>query len=185
MHNNQLRKIVETALFAAIIFIGISVFQIPIPAMIGRPFVHFGNALTALAIMFLGFGYGSLAGAIGLGLFDVTHGYASTAYLTIIEVIIVAAVVTLVFRLFRRDDTQKWHIAVVAFAAGFTKLFTSFGNSVIEGVAYEGMQLHAAVVGALASEPATIVNSITTFVLVIILYYPLKKILVRPAWALT
>ena len=179
MHNNQLRKIIVTALFAAIIFIGISVFQIPIPAMIGRPFVHFGNALTALAIMFLGFGYGSLAGAIGLGLFDVTHGYASTAYLTIIEVIIVAAVVTLVFRLLRRDDTKKWHIVLVAFVAGFTKIFTTFGNSVIEGVAYEGMQLHAAVVGAIAREPATIVNSITTFVLVMILYYPLKNILKR------
>lgn len=179
MHNNQLRKIVVTALFAAIIFIGISVFQIPIPALIGRPFVHFGNALTALAIMFLGFGYGTLAGAIGLGLLDVTHGYASTAYLTILEVLIVAVVVTLVFRLFRRDDTKKWHIVIVAFVVGLTKIFTSFGNSLIEGVAYQGMQWHAAVVGAIASEPATIVNSITTFVLVMILYYPLKKILKR------
>ncbi|GEL14926.1 ECF transporter S component [Pediococcus cellicola] len=177
MHNNQLRKIVITALFAAIIFIGISVFQIPIPAMIGRPFVHFGNALTALAILFLGFGYGTLAGAIGLGLFDVTHGYVSTVYLTIIEVIIVAAVVTWVFKLLRRDDTKKWHIVLVAFVAGLTKIFTSFGNSLIEGVFYQGMQWHAAFIGALASEPATVVNSITTFILVIILYYPLKKIL--------
>ncbi|WP_412989774.1 ECF transporter S component [Pediococcus siamensis] len=179
MRNQQLRRIVLTALFAAIIFIGISVFQIPIPAMIGRPFVHFGNALTALAILFLGFGYGALAGSIGLGLFDVTHGYASTAYLTILEVIIVAAVVTLVFRSLHRDDTHKWHIVVVAFVAGLTKIFTSFGNSVIEGVFYQGMQWHAAVVGALASEPATVVNSITTFILVMILYYPLKKVLNR------
>ena len=51
---NRLKDIIVTGLFAAIIFIGISLLRIPIPAMVGRPFIHFGNPLMVLAILFLG-----------------------------------------------------------------------------------------------------------------------------------
>ena len=37
-NQNSLRAIVLTGLFAAIIYIGIWVLRIPIPAMVGRPF---------------------------------------------------------------------------------------------------------------------------------------------------
>lgn len=77
--SEHLKKLVFTGLFAAIIFIGISVLRIPLPAIVGRPFIHFGNILTVLAVMLLGFGYGAAAGAIGLGLFDILNGYAATA----------------------------------------------------------------------------------------------------------
>ena len=47
--HNTLKNIIFTGLFAAIIFIGISLLRIPIPAMVGRPFIHFGNPLMVLA----------------------------------------------------------------------------------------------------------------------------------------
>lgn len=49
---NSLRAIILTGLFAAIIYIGIWVLRIPVPAMVGKPFIHFGNTLTAVAILF-------------------------------------------------------------------------------------------------------------------------------------
>ena len=96
--SEQLKKLVLAGLFAAIIFIGISVLRIPLPAIVGRPFIHFGNILTVLAVMLLGFGYGATAGAVGLGLFDILNGYAATSWLTIIEAIILAAMVNLSFK---------------------------------------------------------------------------------------
>ncbi len=45
---NSLRAIILTGLFAAIIYIGIWVLRIPVPAMVGKPFIHFGNTLTAV-----------------------------------------------------------------------------------------------------------------------------------------
>ena len=63
--SEQLKKLVFAGLFAAIIFIGISVIRIPLPAIVGRPFIHFGNILTVIAVMFLGFGYGAAAGRLG------------------------------------------------------------------------------------------------------------------------
>ncbi|EGF46945.1 membrane protein, partial [Lacticaseibacillus rhamnosus MTCC 5462] len=37
---HSLKNIIFTGLFAAIIYIGISLLRIPIPAMVGRPFIH-------------------------------------------------------------------------------------------------------------------------------------------------
>ncbi len=51
---NSLKMIVLTGLFAAIIYLGIFILRIPIPALVGRPFIHFGNTLAALAVLFLG-----------------------------------------------------------------------------------------------------------------------------------
>lgn len=48
---NSLQSLIFTGLFAAIIYIGIWVLRIPVPAMVGRPFIHFGNTLTAVAIL--------------------------------------------------------------------------------------------------------------------------------------
>ena len=77
---NSLRAVVMTGLFAAMIYIGIWVLRIPLPAVVGRPFIHFGNTLTAVAILYLGFRNGALAGIIGLGGFDILNGYAATSW---------------------------------------------------------------------------------------------------------
>lgn len=95
---NSLQALVMTGLFAAIIYIGIWVLRIPVPAMVGRPFIHFGNTLTAVAILLLGYRNGMLAGIIGLGGFDILNGYAATSWLTMLEVVVVASVLSALLR---------------------------------------------------------------------------------------
>jgi uncharacterized membrane protein len=130
---NSLKSIIFTGLFAAIIYLGIFILRIPIPAMVGRPFIHFGNTLAALAVLFLGFRNGTLAGIIGLGGFDILNGYAATSWLTMLEVIIVASIIELLFRFFKYQDKQK-QIAIIALAAGIAKIFTSYCTSIIEAL---------------------------------------------------
>ena len=74
---NSLVSIIMTGLFAAIIYLGVWILRIPVPALVGRPFIHFGNTLTAVAILYLGYRNGMLAGIIGLGGFDLLNGYAA------------------------------------------------------------------------------------------------------------
>ena len=57
-------------------------------SMVGRPFIHFGNTLTAVAILYLGYRNGMIAGIIGLGGFDLLNGYAATSWLTMLEVVV-------------------------------------------------------------------------------------------------
>ena len=95
---NSLVSIIMTGLFAAIIYLGVWVLRIPVPALVGRPFIHFGNTLTAVAILYLGCRNGMLAGIIGLGGFDLLNGYAATSWLTMLEVVVVASVLTAVYK---------------------------------------------------------------------------------------
>ena len=132
-NQNSLRAIVLTGLFAAIIYIGIWVLRIPIPAMVGRPFIHFGNTLTAVAILTLGLRNGMLAGIIGLGGFDILNGYAATSWLTMLEVVIVALVISGLFKAFNYQDSRR-NIIILAIVAGVTKIFTSYCTSIVEAL---------------------------------------------------
>ncbi|WP_125982216.1 ECF transporter S component [Loigolactobacillus iwatensis] len=169
---NSLRAVIFTGLFAAIIFIGISVLRIPVPALVGRPFIHFGNALTVLAILFLGARNGAIAGAVGLGGFDLLNGYAATSWLTVLEVLVIALVVHTTYRLFKFDDRTS-HIVTIGIVAGVTKIFTSYLVSIVEAL-MAGTLFKVAVVSAFFSLPATVINSISTAIIVPILYYLLR-----------
>ncbi|HIW88648.1 MAG TPA: ECF transporter S component [Candidatus Ligilactobacillus excrementipullorum] len=175
-NKNSLRAIILTGLFAAIIYIGIWVLRIPIPALVGRPFIHFGNTLTAVAILFLGRRNGMLAGIIGLGGFDILNGYAATSWLTMLEVVVIAFVITAVFKLLGSRDTNR-NIIIIAIVAGVIKIFTTYCVSLVEAL-MAGSVVKAALVASFLSLPATVVNSVSTAILTPILYLFVKKIYV-------
>ncbi len=174
-NQNSLRAIVLTGLFAAIIYIGIWVLRIPIPAMVGRPFIHFGNTLTAAAILTLGLRNGMLAGIIGLGGFDILNGYAATSWLTMLEVVIVALVISGLFKAFNYQDSRR-NIIILAIVAGVTKIFTSYCTSIVEAL-MAGTVFKVALVASFFSLPATVINSISTAICTPLLYFFLKRIL--------
>ena len=60
------KKIVMTAFFAAIIYLGIQSFRIPLPAAVGTPFLHFGHIFVMLAVLMLGPKLSTVAGVLGL-----------------------------------------------------------------------------------------------------------------------
>lgn len=170
---NSLQAVVFTGLFAAIIYIGIWVLRIPVPAMVGRPFIHFGNTLTAVAILYLGWRNGMLAGIIGLGGFDLLNGYAATSWLTMLEVVVVASVLSLLFKRMHYRDSKK-NIIILGIVAGAVKILTTYCVSVVEALMV-GTSLQVAYVGAFVSLPATVINSISTAICTPILYFSLKS----------
>lgn len=169
---NSLQALIFTGLFAAIIYIGIWVLRIPVPAMVGRPFIHFGNTLTAVAILYLGYRNGMIAGIIGLGGFDLLNGYAATSWLTMLEVVVVATVLSLIFKGMNYQDSKK-NIIILGIVAGVTKIFTTYCVSIVEALMV-GTSLQVAYIGAFVSLPATVINSISTAICTPILYFALK-----------
>lgn len=170
---NSLQALVLTGLFAAMIYIGIWALRIPVPAMVGRPFIHFGNTLTAVAILFLGFRNGMIAGIIGLGGFDILNGYAATSWLTMLEVVVIATVITLVYKAFHYQDSKR-NIIIIAIVAGATKILTTYCVSIVEALMV-GTSLKVAYVAAFVSLPATVINSISTAICTPILYFAFKN----------
>ncbi|SFG53017.1 ECF transporter S component [Sporolactobacillus nakayamae] len=165
--------IVLVALFAAIIYLGIWILRIPLPAAVGAPFIHFGNSLLVLAVLLIGGFRGGLAGAIGLGLFDLLSGYASTAPVTVILAFAVAGIVTYAFHLLKHVD-KPLNIFILAVVAGASKIVLEFLHGLIE-LLFGGSAFGAAVVGAFTSLPATAINAVSTVIIVSVLYFPLKK----------
>lgn len=80
----SLRDIIAIGLFAAICYVALEAFKIPIPSPVGAPFLHMGNMFVILASLLFSGVTGGLAGSIGMGLWDITHGYAFTSYKTFI-----------------------------------------------------------------------------------------------------
>ncbi len=165
----RLQKIAVTGLFAALIYVGVFSLRFPLPAIVGRPFIHFGNLLTALAVLMLGFRAGAVAGVIGLGGFDLLNGYAATSWLTMIEAIIFAAVLTLVDRMTRGNDV------VVGICGGITKIITSYLVGVVESLMI-GTALSTAMTAALFSLTAAVANAIFLAILLPICCWGLKRL---------
>lgn len=170
---NSLQALVMTGLFAALIYIGIWILRIPVLAMVGRPFIHFGNTLTAVAILYLGYRNGMLAGIIGLGGFDILNGYAATSWLTMLEVIVVASVLSGILKVMNYQDSKK-NIIILAIIAGITKILTTYIVSIVEALMV-GTSLKVAYIAAFMSLPATVINSISTAICTPILYFVLKR----------
>ena len=78
--SDRVRKLCETALFVAIVFIG--VFLIKIPGPFG--YTHIGDSMIFLSVLMLGGKRGAVAGGIGAALADIVSGYTVWAVPTLI-----------------------------------------------------------------------------------------------------
>lgn len=70
--NESLRRLVVSALFAAMIFLMTFVIKVPVAS----GYVHFGDALVYLCACIVGGPWAVIAGAVGEGLADLAGGYA-------------------------------------------------------------------------------------------------------------
>lgn len=112
------------AVFAIVDYI-LAMFQIHIPSPVGRPFIDLGFTFVVLGILFLGYKYGVFSGIIGLTMFDLMNGYAAHAYLTIMEVFIVATTTGLTFKILKHS-TKIASIVTLGVITGLSKILSGF-----------------------------------------------------------
>lgn len=173
------KSLVMTAFFAAIIFLGIQIFRIPMPAAVGTPFLHFGHIFVMLAILMLGAKRSTVAGVLGLVIFDILNSYMHAIPNVFVSTIIKCMLVGTIFAILKKkagDDAQKEYIFAVVCAAiyGVTNIVVDFIWSVIELVIL-GNPLITAITEELTSIPATIINAVFTIIGIAILYMPVKS----------
>lgn len=89
----SVRRMVLIAVVAALCFLALYI-QIPV----GPMFVHAGNLLVVTAALLLGGWQAGLAGALGMGLWDLLNGYAATLPVTLILKFLIGLTVGMVFR---------------------------------------------------------------------------------------
>ena len=175
------KKIVMTAFFAAIIYLGIQSFRIPLPAAVGTPFLHFGHIFVMLAVLMLGPKLSTVAGVLGLLVFDVLNGYIQAIPNVFVSTIIKCLLVGMIFQSLKKkaqgDAKKEYGYAVLCAAIyGVTNIIVDFNFiwSTVELVVL-GSSWSAALAAEITSIPATIINAGFTVVGIAILYVPVKK----------
>lgn len=86
--DESINKLVVTAFFAAITFLGIQIFRVPLPAVVGTPFVHFGHIFVVMGVLLMGGKRGAVSGTLGLVIFDILNGYLQDVPQVFLETII-------------------------------------------------------------------------------------------------
>lgn len=166
----SIRSISLVALFAALTFLGTTI-KIPVPT---GGFIHLGNSIFLLAVLLIGYKKGALAGGLGFAIFDILNGYAIEAPYFIFESFIVGGAATLAILLFRNKIDSINKILTVTIITGIAKIImTQLKNTTMLLLA--GSNLSIAFTKALTKLPATIVNVISTIIIVTVIYFPLKK----------
>lgn len=178
VHSNVM-SVVMTAFFAAVIFLGIQSFRIPLPAAVGTPFLHFGHIFVMLSIVCLGGKRSAVSGVLGLIIFDILNGYLhaipNVFVSTIIKCLFVGAVFSVMKRRAAGERKKEYMTAVICAALyGITNIAVDFVWSVAELVLL-GSTLSAAVAAEVMSIPATIINAGFTVIGIALLYIPVSS----------
>lgn len=177
------KTLVITAFFAAITFLGIQAFRIPLPAAVGTPFVHFGHVFVVMGVLLQGGKRGAISGTLGLIIFDIINGYMQDVPQVFIETIVKCLIVGAIFAILKRKadgDSKKEYTGAVVSAVIYGCM-----NVVIELVMGTvrmmilGSGLSAAIAGSVVSIPATVINAVFMIIAIAVLYQPVKKIYVR------
>lgn len=179
VRSTNVTSTVMTAFFAAVIFLGIQSFRIPLPAAVGTPFLHFGHIFVMLAVICLGSKRSTIAGVLGLVIFDLLNGYIHSIPGVFVGTIIKCMFVGTIFGLLKKHaagDTHKEFAYAVFCSAiyGVTNIVVDFLWSVGE-LMLVGSSLTAAISAELTSIPATMINAVFTVIGIAILYLPVTS----------
>ena len=179
MRDRKVKNVVSMAFFAAVTFLGIQVFRIPVPAAVGTPFIHFGHVFVVLGMLLQGGKRGAASGTAGLVIFDLLNGFVQSIPQvfceTIIKCLLVGALFSILKERAKNDRKKEWKAAVLC-AVVYAAL-----NIVIEWtmqtilLLVTGSGFAAAAAASTASIPATVVNAVFMAMIVSILYMPAAR----------
>ena len=176
----RIKKLVFTAIFAALTYVVFTYLSIRIPTPGGgQTSVHLGNAFVVLGALLLGGLYGGIGGAIGLTLADLLDPvYLTEAPITFVIKFLIGLIVGLIAHRAGHITTESssrrvllWVIlatlAGLAFNAIFDPLLRYFYKILVLGKT-------AAEVSFAINLIVTLINSVVSAVVVIILYMALR-----------
>jgi len=179
MKQTGVKQIVIVSFFAALIFLGIQIFRIPMPAAVGTPFLHFGHIFVVLAILCLGPKLSAIAAVLGFVIFDILNGYIHAIPNVFVSAVINCLVTGAIFAALMKKtghDKKKQYLSALLSAVvyGLLNVVIDFFWSTAE-LMIAGSSINAALAAELTAIPATIINSVFMVVGIALLYVPVKS----------
>lgn len=156
--NNNLKKLILTALFAALSCVATMSIRIPTPGTGG--YIHPGDAIVILSGVILGPVWGFLAGGIGSALSDLIGGYFIYVPITFVIKGLVALAAGLLYQKVGKNQKSRYIAVILGGVADI--ILVAGGYFVCEFFIYGA--------GAAASIPANIIQGVGGLVISCILY---------------
>ena len=173
MVTNKVKELVITAFFAAITFLGIQAFRIPLPAAIGTPFVHFGHVFVVMGVLLQNGKKGAVSGTLGLIIFDILNGYMQDVPQVFIETVVKCLIIGVIFASLKEKAYTGAIISAVIY--GCMNVLIELVMGTVKMMIL-GNGLAAAIAGSVISIPATVINAVFMVIAIAILYQPVKKV---------
>lgn len=156
--NNNLKKLILAALFAALSCVATMSIRIPTPGTSG--YIHPGDAIVILSGVILGPVWGFLAGGIGSALSDLIGGYFIYVPITFVIKGLVALAAGLLYQKVGKNQKSRYIAVILGGVADI--ILVAGGYFVCEFFTYGA--------GAAASIPANIIQGVGGLVISCILY---------------
>ena len=156
--NNNLKKLILAALFAALSCVATMSIRIPTPGTSG--YIHPGDAIVILSGIILGPVWGFLAGGIGSALSDLIGGYFIYVPITFMIKGLVALAAGLLYQKVGKNQKSRYIAVILGGVADI--ILVAGGYFVCEFFIYGA--------GAAASIPANIIQGVGGLVISCILY---------------
>ncbi|MDD7363795.1 MAG: ECF transporter S component [Peptoniphilus sp.] len=164
MKSISVRELVFTALFVALVYIFTWLIKIQLPFAPNGGLIHLGNVPFFIACIFFGKRVGMTAGALGLGLFDVTSGWVAWSPMTVISALIMGYILAM-FN-FKRFAIKNYAVSIVLVA--IVKVLTYY---IGESIMFKSLLV------PLASIPGNIIQIVVSAVIVAVLVPPMTRIM--------
>ena len=173
------KRIVMTALMAALTVVG-STLRVTLPvAIMGTTAFHLGNIFCALSGILLGPGLGGLAAGLGSAIYDMTNPlYISEAWITFLMKGAYGLVTGLiVWSGKNREGYIKATLATVAGAVVYAALYLA--KNYFKGIWVKGLVPAASAIALLDKIPATVFNAVVAVIFAPILANAIRAALKR------
>lgn len=183
--SEQIKRMAQTALFAALAYIMFTYFKIDINLPGGSTAFHLGNTFVVLAALLLGGPLGGMAGALGLTLADLTTIYVTSApktfFLKLCIGLITGFVAHKCFHISKITDKKKLAVATIV-SSGAGLLFNVVADPLV-GYFYKmylfGIPQDASKALAKIATLTTGVNAALSLLCAVLLYLALRPVLIK------
>lgn len=163
MKNFKVRDLVITSLFIALVYVFTWLVKIQLPFSPNGGLIHLGNVPFFLAAIFFDKRVGMTAGALGMGLFDLTSGWVLWSPMTVISALIMGYILN---KMNYKKHTLKSLILSFILVA-IVKVVVYYIGEIF---------ILSSLVAPLTSIPGNLIQIAVSSVIVLVILKPMEKV---------
>lgn len=163
MKNFKVKDLVITSLFIALVYVFTWIVKIQLPFAPNGGLIHLGNVPFFLATIFFDKRIGMTAGALGMGLFDLTSGWVLWSPMTVISALIMGYILNK----FNYKHLNLKNLLLSFVLVALVKVLVYYIGEIF---------ILSSFVTPLASIPGNIIQIAVSSVIVLVVLKPMEKV---------